>query len=78
MPGFRCIAQKGEDAAECNKFAKYYRALCPGEWVCTIFLIHSPSCNPQLIIFLSPHKICTDIVENALLSLICVSSPNFL
>ncbi|CAN6466870.1 unnamed protein product [Victoria cruziana] len=30
----RCIAAKGEDAAECNKFAKYYRSLCPGEWVC--------------------------------------------
>ncbi|XP_020257443.1 cytochrome c oxidase subunit 6b-3-like [Asparagus officinalis] len=29
----RCIAAKGEDAPECNKFAKYYRALCPGEWV---------------------------------------------
>ncbi|KAL3514208.1 hypothetical protein ACH5RR_026925 [Cinchona calisaya] len=29
----RCIAAKGEDASECQKFAKYYRALCPGEWV---------------------------------------------
>lgn len=29
----RCIAAKGEDAPECDKFAKYYRALCPGEWV---------------------------------------------
>ncbi|CAD5164467.1 cytochrome c oxidase subunit 6b-1-like [Musa acuminata AAA Group] len=29
----RCIAAKGEDASECNKFAKYYRSLCPGEWV---------------------------------------------
>ncbi|KAM7260124.1 hypothetical protein ACFE04_015865 [Oxalis oulophora] len=29
----RCIAAKGEDAPECNKFAKYYRSLCPGEWV---------------------------------------------
>ncbi|KAI4366563.1 hypothetical protein MLD38_022425 [Melastoma candidum] len=29
----RCIAAKGEDAQECQKFAKYYRALCPGEWV---------------------------------------------
>ncbi|KAK1313218.1 Cytochrome c oxidase subunit 6b-1 [Acorus calamus] len=29
----RCIAAKGEGASECDKFAKYYRALCPGEWV---------------------------------------------
>lgn len=29
----RCIAAKGESAPECNKFAKYYRALCPGEWI---------------------------------------------
>jgi hypothetical protein len=30
----RCVAAKGDDAPECDKFAKYYRALCPGEWVC--------------------------------------------
>ncbi|KAK2659803.1 hypothetical protein Ddye_006336 [Dipteronia dyeriana] len=29
----RCVAAKGEDAPECDRFAKYYRALCPGEWV---------------------------------------------
>ncbi|GMI82823.1 cytochrome C oxidase 6B, CYTOCHROME C OXIDASE 6B2 [Hibiscus trionum] len=29
----RCVAAKGEDAPECDKFAKYYRALCPGEWI---------------------------------------------
>ncbi|CAI9786471.1 unnamed protein product [Fraxinus pennsylvanica] len=29
----RCVAAKGEDASECNKFAKYYRSLCPGEWI---------------------------------------------
>nr|GMC48263.1 cytochrome C oxidase subunit 6B-1-like [Ipomoea batatas] len=29
----RCIAAKGEGASECDKFAKYYRSLCPGEWV---------------------------------------------
>ncbi|KAL5680493.1 hypothetical protein ACJX0J_006878, partial [Zea mays] len=28
----RCVAAKGEDAPECDKFAKYYRSLCPGEW----------------------------------------------
>ncbi|KAK9749016.1 hypothetical protein RND81_02G096500 [Saponaria officinalis] len=27
----RCVAAKGDD--ECDKFAKYYRSLCPGEWV---------------------------------------------
>ncbi|CAN1331860.1 Cytochrome c oxidase subunit 6b-1 [Linum perenne] len=29
----RCVAAKGEDAQECQKFAKYYRSLCPSEWV---------------------------------------------
>ncbi|KAK3425819.1 cytochrome c oxidase subunit 6b-1 [Eucalyptus grandis] len=29
----RCIAAKGEDAQECQKFSKYYRSLCPGEWI---------------------------------------------
>ncbi|CAN6542788.1 unnamed protein product [Malus baccata var. baccata] len=29
----RCIAAKGEGAPECDKFAKFYRSLCPGEWV---------------------------------------------
>lgn len=29
----RCVAAKGEDAPECDKFAKYYRSLCPGEWI---------------------------------------------
>ncbi|XP_010521174.1 PREDICTED: cytochrome c oxidase subunit 6b-1-like [Tarenaya hassleriana] len=29
----RCVAAKGEDAQECDKFAKYYRSLCPSEWV---------------------------------------------
>ncbi|XP_039007602.1 cytochrome c oxidase subunit 6b-1-like [Hibiscus syriacus] len=28
----RCVAAKGEYALECDKFAKFYRALCPGEW----------------------------------------------
>ncbi|KAF8411421.1 hypothetical protein HHK36_003970 [Tetracentron sinense] len=32
----RCIAAKGEDATECDKFARYYRSLCPGEW-CIMF-----------------------------------------
>uniref|UniRef100_A0A453B262 Cytochrome c oxidase subunit 6b-1 n=1 Tax=Aegilops tauschii subsp. strangulata TaxID=200361 RepID=A0A453B262_AEGTS len=29
----RCVAAKGDDAPECEKFAKYYRSLCPSEWV---------------------------------------------
>ncbi|CAM9001079.1 unnamed protein product [Rhodiola kirilowii] len=29
----RCLAAKGEESGECEKFAKYYRSLCPGEWV---------------------------------------------
>ncbi|KAG6585307.1 Cytochrome c oxidase subunit 6b-1, partial [Cucurbita argyrosperma subsp. sororia] len=29
----RCIQAKGEGAPECDKFAKYYRSLCPTEWV---------------------------------------------
>ncbi|KAA8535396.1 hypothetical protein F0562_030399 [Nyssa sinensis] len=28
----RCLAAKGEESGECEKFAKYYRSLCPGEW----------------------------------------------
>ncbi|KAJ9146465.1 hypothetical protein P3X46_028729 [Hevea brasiliensis] len=28
-----CVAAKGEGAPECNKFAKYYRSLCPSEWI---------------------------------------------
>uniref|UniRef100_A0A453B298 Cytochrome c oxidase subunit n=1 Tax=Aegilops tauschii subsp. strangulata TaxID=200361 RepID=A0A453B298_AEGTS len=33
----RCVAAKGDDAPECEKFAKYYRSLCPSEWVCALF-----------------------------------------
>ncbi|RWR89946.1 cytochrome c oxidase subunit 6b-1-like protein [Cinnamomum micranthum f. kanehirae] len=29
----RCIAAKGDGASECQKFSKYYRSLCPGEWI---------------------------------------------
>ncbi|CAL5071705.1 unnamed protein product [Urochloa decumbens] len=29
----RCVAAKGEGAPECEKFAKYYRSLCPSEWI---------------------------------------------
>ncbi|XP_020269781.1 cytochrome c oxidase subunit 6b-3 isoform X2 [Asparagus officinalis] len=29
----KCLSAKGDDSGECEKFAKYYRSLCPGEWV---------------------------------------------
>ncbi|KAI3989683.1 hypothetical protein MKX01_009175 [Papaver californicum] len=29
----RCVAAKGEGAPDCEKFARYYRSLCPGEWI---------------------------------------------
>ncbi|XP_023542926.1 cytochrome c oxidase subunit 6b-3-like isoform X2 [Cucurbita pepo subsp. pepo] len=28
-----CVRKKGEHAPECHKFAKYYRSLCPAEWI---------------------------------------------
>lgn len=34
---FRCLNAKGDDAGVCEKFAKYYRSLCPGEWVSISF-----------------------------------------
>ncbi|KAL6899609.1 hypothetical protein ACP4OV_006267 [Aristida adscensionis] len=29
----RCLNAKGDSAGDCEKFAQYYRSLCPGEWV---------------------------------------------
>ncbi|KAH9654171.1 cytochrome c oxidase subunit 6b-2 [Citrus sinensis] len=29
----RCLAAKGEESNECERFAKYYRSLCPGDWI---------------------------------------------
>ncbi|KAL4296352.1 hypothetical protein GQ457_12G024980 [Hibiscus cannabinus] len=29
----RCLAAKGEESNECARFAKFYRSLCPGEWI---------------------------------------------
>jgi hypothetical protein len=31
------VNAKGDDAGDCEKFAKYYRSLCPGEWVSISF-----------------------------------------
>ncbi|KAJ7571677.1 hypothetical protein O6H91_01G172100 [Diphasiastrum complanatum] len=28
----KCVKEK-DDEADCQKYAKYYRSLCPGEWV---------------------------------------------
>ena len=44
----RCVAAKGEDAPECDKFAKYYRSLCPGEWVC-IYCFHHYGLHSALV-----------------------------
>ena len=48
----RCVAAKGEDAPECDKFAKYYRSLCPGEWVSTSSFLLAAYDFLQLAIFL--------------------------
>ncbi|KMZ74568.1 Cytochrome c oxidase, subunit Vib family protein [Zostera marina] len=29
----KCLAAKGEESGECEKYASYYRSLCPIEWV---------------------------------------------
>ncbi|GAQ87483.1 cytochrome c oxidase subunit 6b [Klebsormidium nitens] len=29
----KCIGEKGEGNSDCTIYAKYYRSLCPGEWV---------------------------------------------
>ncbi|OUZ99189.1 Cytochrome c oxidase [Macleaya cordata] len=29
----KCTRAKGADAPECEKFARYYRSLCPSEWI---------------------------------------------
>ncbi|XP_021841097.1 cytochrome c oxidase subunit 6b-3-like [Spinacia oleracea] len=29
----RCIKEKGKDDPACEKFARYYRSLCPLEWI---------------------------------------------
>ncbi|KAI3457222.1 hypothetical protein Pfo_013885 [Paulownia fortunei] len=28
-----CVAAKGEESGDCDKFFKYYRSLCPVEWL---------------------------------------------
>ncbi|XP_072953402.1 cytochrome c oxidase subunit 6b-2-like [Typha angustifolia] len=29
----KCLIAKGKEGGECEKFAKYYRSLCPVEWI---------------------------------------------
>eukprot|EP00230_Micromonas_polaris_P003091 CAMPEP_0119210216 /NCGR_PEP_ID=MMETSP1327-20130426/2088_1 /TAXON_ID=38833 /ORGANISM="Micromonas pusilla, Strain RCC2306" /LENGTH=112 /DNA_ID=CAMNT_0007207205 /DNA_START=26 /DNA_END=364 /DNA_ORIENTATION=- len=29
----KCKAQNGEDDEECEKYARYYRSMCPTDWV---------------------------------------------
>ncbi|KAJ4728773.1 Cytochrome c oxidase subunit [Melia azedarach] len=29
----KCIQEKGKTAPECEKFAEYYRFVCPNEWI---------------------------------------------
>jgi cytochrome c oxidase subunit 6b len=29
----KCAKEKGEDNAQCQQYAKYYRSICPTEWV---------------------------------------------
>ena len=33
FPHLRCKAQNGEDDEECEKYARYYRSMCPTDWV---------------------------------------------
>ncbi|KAL2936195.1 Cytochrome c oxidase subunit 6b-2 [Bienertia sinuspersici] len=35
----RCLEAKGEESDACEKFARYYRALCPGEWLVRVGLV---------------------------------------
>ncbi|KAK7844043.1 cytochrome c oxidase subunit 6b-2, partial [Quercus suber] len=34
----KSLAAKGEESGACEKFAKYYRSLCPGDWVSSLAL----------------------------------------
>ena len=29
----KCAKEKGEDAEQCQAYARYYRSICPTEWV---------------------------------------------
>ncbi|RLM78292.1 cytochrome c oxidase subunit 6b-3 [Panicum miliaceum] len=50
----RCVNAKGDDAGDCDKFAKYYRSLCPGEWVSAFsFAASIVNYSPGEHIFLS-------------------------
>lgn len=52
----RCVAAKG-DTDDCQKFAKYYRSLCPGEWV-------SSFAHYAVILYMCSYMVCK-------LSLLC-------
>ncbi|KAJ9557825.1 hypothetical protein OSB04_012439 [Centaurea solstitialis] len=39
LSAYICVAVKGDGAEECKKFAKYYRSLCPAEWVSHRFIL---------------------------------------
>jgi cytochrome c oxidase subunit 6b len=30
---YRCLAQRGEGAPECQSYARTYRSICPAEWL---------------------------------------------
>ncbi|KAE8776626.1 thioredoxin-like 3-1, chloroplastic [Hordeum vulgare] len=46
----RCVSAKGDEAAECEKFVKYYRSLCPAEWILGVELNGlSFCCNSRCI-----------------------------
>jgi hypothetical protein len=48
------VNAKGDDAGDCDKFAKYYRSLCPGEWVSAFsFAASIVNYSPGEHIFLS-------------------------
>jgi hypothetical protein len=46
----RCVSAKGDDTSECEKFAKYYRSLCPAEWVSAF-----TSCGYTVLVFYRHH-----------------------
>ncbi|KAH7294586.1 hypothetical protein KP509_27G008400 [Ceratopteris richardii] len=29
----KCVSVKGQEDSDCDKYARYYRSLCPSEWI---------------------------------------------